>query len=401
MGIVRQKRPRQPYNKFETMSKIAEFDIIKKIGQGTFGVVQKAKNKRTKELVALKQLINHSAKEGFPITAMREITILKSLSHKNVLKITGMIYEEVKASTPEDAVRQRGCFYTISPYMSLDLVGLLENPQIKLTEAMVKCIMQQLLRGVDYIHQQHYLHRDIKAANILIDPHGVVKIADFGLARIYHGKTPIKGLGPGGGERAYTALVVTRWYRSPELLLGERKYGTAVDMWGVGCVFGELFTKKPILVGSSDSNQAQLIFDMVGPPSRENWASASQLPNKQDLNIGLTCKRSLEQRFVPLMGEVGVLLLDKFLTLDPEKRWNAQDALDHEYFEADPKPLTPEKMPAFEESHEIDRERFKRQRTEGPELEPQEKKPKPDTYVSRLTRPGITGIRTKPVKPRY
>lgn len=400
MVSARQKRAPQPYNKFETMSKLTEFDVIKKIGQGTFGVVQKAKSRKTRELVALKQLINHSAKEGFPITAMREITILKSLNHENVLKITGMIYEEAKANSPEDAVRQRGCFYTISPYMSLDLVGLLENPQIKLTEAMVKCIMKQLLQGVDYIHQEHYLHRDIKAANILIDPHGVVKIADFGLARIYHGKTPLKGLGSGGGERAYTALVVTRWYRSPELLLGERKYGTAVDMWGVGCVFGELFTKKPILVGSSDSNQAQLIFDMVGPPSRENWASASLLPNKQDLNIGLTCKRTLEQRFVPLMGEVGVLLLDKFLTLDPAKRWNAQDALEHEYFRVDPKPLAPEDMPAFEESHEIDRERFKRQRTEGPEPE-LEKKPRSEPYVSRLNRPGVSGIRTKPVKPRY
>lgn len=400
MAVRRQRRPQQPYNRFETMSKIAEFEIIKKIGQGTFGVVQKARNKKSKELVALKQLINHSAKEGFPITAMREITILKCLNHENVLRITGMIYEEAKASSPEDAIRQRGCFYTISPYMSLDLVGLLENPKIKLTVAMVKCIMQQLLHGVDYIHQQRYLHRDIKAANILIDPHGVVKIADFGLARVYHGKTPLRGKGQGGGERAYTALVVTRWYRSPELLLGERKYGTAVDMWGVGCVFGELFTKKPILVGASDSNQAQLIFDMVGPPSRENWASASLLPNKLDLNIGLTCKRTLETRFTPLMGDTGVQLLDKLLTLDPEKRWNAQDALGHEYFTEDPKPLAPKDMPAFEESHEIDREKFKRQRTEGFELDV-EKKPRVDSYVSRLARPGVSGIRTKPVRPRY
>lgn len=400
MPVERKKRPQQPYNRFETMSKLGEFEVIKKIGQGTFGVVQKARNRKTKQLVALKQLINHSAKEGFPITAMREITILKNLEHKNVLKITGMIYEEAKADSPEDAVRQRGCFYTISPYMSLDLVGLLENPQIELSVPMVKCIMKQLLQGVDYIHQMHYLHRDIKAANILIDPHRVVKVADFGLARIYHGRTPKKGMGPGGGERAYTALVVTRWYRSPELLLGERKYGTAVDMWGVGCVFGELFTKKPILVGSSDSNQAQLIFDMVGPPSRENWASASLLPNKQDLNIGLTCKRTLESRFVPLMGEAGVLLLDKLLTLDPAKRWNAQDALEHEYFRSDPKPLDPKDMPVFEESHEIDRERFKRQRTEGTESE-LEKKPKVDGYMSRLHRTGVSGIRTKPAKPRY
>lgn len=374
-ATVRQKRRVQPINRFQTMGHLRDFDVIKKIGQGTFGVVQKAKDKKTLEVVALKQLINHSAKEGFPITAMREITILKALDHENVLKISGMIYEDVKPPLGEDAVRQRGCFYTISPYMSLDLVGLLENPQTQLTEAIIKCIMLQLLKGVDYIHLQHYLHRDIKAANILINPHGVVKIADFGLARLYHGKTPKRGLGPGGGERNYTALVVTRWYRAPELLLGERKYTTAVDMWGVGCVFGELFMKKPILVGGSDLAQAQLIFDLVGPPSKEAWPGASLLPNKADMNIGLTCKRSLESRFSPMMGELGVKLMSGLLTLDPAKRLNAADAISHDYFSTQPLPLAPEDMPAFEESHEIDRERFKRQRTESVPP-PETKKPR-------------------------
>lgn len=404
------RRKLQPINRFQTMDRLDQYDIIKKIGQGTFGVVQKAHNKKTKELVALKLLINHSAKEGFPITAMREITILKALNHKNVLQITGMIYEEAKAATPEDAIRQRGVFYTVSPYMSLDLVGLLENPNTEVTVPTIKCLMLQLLQGVDYIHQQHYLHRDIKAANILIDPRGVLKIADFGLARVYHGKTPLLGQGPGGGERAYTALVVTRWYRAPELLLGERKYTTAVDMWGVGCVFAELFTKKPILVGSSDSNQAQIIFDLVGPPSRENWPGASLLPNKLDLNIGLTCKRSLEPRFEQLMGEEGVALLSKFLTLDPEVRWNARDAMEHPYFTSDPVPLLPNELPAFEESHEIDRERFKRLRSESVPPEAQ-KKPKPDQkkpdYVPRSGRPGVLTIRSEkqrenlPTRPRY
>lgn len=359
------RRVLQPINRFENIEELSHYEVLKKIGQGTFGVVQKARHVKTGRIVALKQLINNLAKEGFPITAMREITILKKLNHVNVLLILGMIHEAPKTSNPKDLITQRGVFYMVSPYMKADLVGLLGNPATSLDVATRKCIMIQLLEGINYIHQMHFLHRDIKAANILLDPNGVVKIADFGLARVYHGNAPLKGKGPGGGLRNYTGLVVTRWYRPPELLLGERKYTTAVDMWGIGCVFAELFVRKPILVGSSDSNQAQMIFDLVGPPNRENWPDATLLPNKQDLNIGLTCSRSLEARFTPLMDDLGVNLLSKLLTLDPKKRFNALDALDHLYFKSKPLPLSPDELPTFEECHEIDKERFKRSMAES------------------------------------
>lgn len=344
------------------MNSIKNYEIIQKLGQGTFGVVQKARNLKTKQLVALKQLINHSAKEGFPITAMREITILKSLHHKNILKITDMIYEHPKISNPQDLVHSRGCFYTVSPYMCSDLVGLLENPNITLDLPQIKCFMMQLLQGIEFIHENHFLHRDIKAANILIDFNGTLKIADFGLARNYHGKAPKLGEGPGGGERNYTALVVTRWYRPPELLLGERKYTTAVDLWGVGCVFGELFLHRPILAGQSDSQQIQIIFDLIGPPNQINWAKASELPNKKDFSIGLRCRRTLELRFSKFMSNDGLDLMSGLLTLDPYKRLNAADALDHPYFKNDPKPLLPHELPSYEECHEIDKERFKKLR---------------------------------------
>lgn len=352
----------QPINKFQDMNSLKNYEVIQKLGQGTFGVVQKAVSIKTKEVVAIKQLINHSAKEGFPITAMREITILKTLSHTNILRIIEMIYEGPKGANPQDIINTRGCFYTVSPYMSADLVGLLENPRIHLSVPQIKCIMQQLLTGVLFIHSQNFLHRDIKAANILIDFEGVVKIADFGLARVYHGRPPILGQGPGGGERNYTALVVTRWYRPPELLLGERKYTTAVDMWGVGCVFAELFTEKPILVGKSDTHQAQIIFELIGPPSKLAWPTAYTLPNKADFNIGLTCKRTLESRFEGILSDVGTELLSNLLTLDPMQRYNALDALAHPYFSSDPLPLEPKDLPKFEESHEIDKERFKKLR---------------------------------------
>lgn len=340
------------------MNKMKHFEVIRELGKGTFGVVQKAKNIKTGEIVALKQLLNHAAKDGFPITAMREITIMKKLNHENVLKIIDMIYEEPKVSDSRDAIRERGSFRTVTNFMSSDLVGILLNPRINLKVGEIKCIMLQLLKGIQYIHEQRYLHRDIKAANILINDQGVVKIADFGLARVYHGSVPERGSGPGGGERAYTSLVVTRWYRPPEILLGERKYTTAVDMWGVGCVFGELFTHKPIFTGKSDSHQCQLIFQMCGSPSR-HWPEVMELPNKEDLNIGLTCTRSFENEFGPIINDdLGLQLLDHLLTLNPYKRYNALDAQEHGYFKSDPLPVKPLEM-KFEECHEIDRARFK------------------------------------------
>ncbi|EER34773.1 hypothetical protein CTRG_01634 [Candida tropicalis MYA-3404] len=340
------------------MSQLKNYDIIEKLGQGTFGVVQKAKRKSDGSIVAIKQLLNHSAKEGFPITAMREITILKRLSHDNILSISDMIFEEAKVNNNAEIIQNRGSFYTVSPYMSSDLVGLLENPNIKLELNQIKCIMQQLFTGIQYIHDNNYLHRDIKAANILIDQYGILKIADFGLARVYHGSAPRLGMGPGGGEKSYTGLVVTRWYRPPEILLGERKYTTAVDIWGVGCVFAELFTGKPILVGKTDADQAKIVFELMGSPL--TWPDAAKLPHKSEYNSGLACTRTLESRFEKIIPADGIKLLAGLLTLDPYKRFNALDALNHEFFKNDPVPLLPKEMPKFEESHEIDKERFKK-----------------------------------------
>ncbi|CAK9435436.1 uncharacterized protein LODBEIA_P01630 [Lodderomyces beijingensis] len=345
------------YMPIQRMATLADYEFMDKLGSGTFGVVHKARDKKTGQLVAMKQILYHSVKEGFPITALREITILKQLHHANVLSVQQMIFEEPKVKDKTELITQRGTFYTVAPYMTSDLVGLLKNPNIHLELSQIKCLMQQLLTGTQYIHDANFLHRDIKAANILVDQTGVLKIADFGLARLYHGTAPRLGMGPGGGEKSYTSLVITRWYRPPEILLGERKYTTAVDLWGVGCVFGELFTGNPILQGNTDAQQAQLIFELVGSP--KSWSEAANLPNKNDYNIGLGCSRSMEARFEKIMPASGVSLLSGLLTLDPYKRLNALDALNHEFFTTEPLPLRPDQMPRFEECHEIDKERFK------------------------------------------
>jgi serine/threonine-protein kinase BUR1 len=124
--------------------------------------------------------------------------------------------------------------YMVTPYMHHDLSGLLDNPDVHFQPAQIKCYMLQLLQGLRYLHDSHILHRDMKAANLLINDKGILQIADFGLARHYEGPTPQPGREMGDGRRDYTGLVVTRWYRPPELLLQLRQYTTAIDVWGVG-----------------------------------------------------------------------------------------------------------------------------------------------------------------------
>jgi serine/threonine-protein kinase BUR1 len=134
--------------------------------------------------------------------------------------------------------------YMVTPYMDHDLSGLLDNPNVQFTEPQIKCYMLQLLEGLRYLHDNRILHRDMKAANLLINNKGILQIADFGLARHYEGETPKSGNGTGEGKREYTGLVVTRWYRPPELLLLLKRYTTAIDVWGVG--YGPfLVTEKP------------------------------------------------------------------------------------------------------------------------------------------------------------
>lgn len=130
--------------------------------------------------------------------------------------------------------RKKPIMYMVFPYMDHDLSGLLDNPSVTFKEAQIKCYMLQLLQGLRYLHDNNILHRDMKAANLLISNKGILQIADFGLARHYDGKTPNRGEPMGDGRRDYTGLVVTRWYRPPELLLQLRQYTTAIDVWGVG-----------------------------------------------------------------------------------------------------------------------------------------------------------------------
>ncbi|CAK7264040.1 serine/threonine protein kinase, CMGC, CDC2/CDK sub [Sporothrix epigloea] len=246
--------------------------------------------------------------------------------------------------------------YMVMPYMDHDLSGLLDNPSVRFTEPQIKCYLLQLLEGLRYLHDSHILHRDMKAANLLINNHGILQIADFGLARHYDGEVPMTGHGGGEGQREYTSLVVTRWYRPPELLLQLKRYTTAIDVWGVGCVFGEMLTGKPILAGSSDAHQLDIIWELCGSPTEDNMPGWKTLPGAEGLQPRFR-PGNTSTRFSKY-GPAAVSLLTQLLKLDWRARTNAMDALQHPYFRTAPLPAQPGDIPVFEESHELDRRKF-------------------------------------------
>ncbi|EXJ86493.1 CMGC/CDK protein kinase [Capronia epimyces CBS 606.96] len=345
--------------RFRGCSRITDYDYLGKLGEGTFGEVSKARSKKTGQIVALKKILMHNEKDGFPITALREIKLLKQLHHVNILKLEEMAVERPKSASKKPSM------FMVTPYMDHDLAGLLENPTVNFTEPQIKCYLKQLLEGCAYLHANKILHRDMKAANLLINNRGILQIADFGLARPYDDDPPKPGQGGGEATREYTTLVVTRWYRPPELLLQLRKYTTAIDMWGVGCVFGEMFKKRPILTGNSDLNQAQIIFDLVGSPTDETMPGWRDLPGCENI----TDWGSKPSRLTTVFRELSppaLSLLGELLKLDWRKRINAMDALRHPYFRTEPYPARPEDLPSFEDSHELDRKKFRDQKSKPP-----------------------------------
>lgn len=340
----------------------------KKLGQGTFGEVYKGIHLETQRQVAMKKIIVNVEKDLFPITAQREITILRRLDHKNIIKLIEMVYDyspgaNSRPGTGSDQQQSPGktspikSFYMILPYMVSDLSGILHNPRINLQLSDVKNLMLQLLESINYIHCQKFMHRDIKTANILIDHNGVLKLADFGLARLYYGAPPnLKYPGGAGSGAKYTSVVVTRWYRAPELVLGDKYYTTAVDIWGAGCVFAEFFEKKPILQGKSDIDQGHVIFKLLGTPKEENWPLARYLPGAELTRTEYP--GNIKERFGKYLDDIGLDFLIKLLALDPNRRLTAMSAVHHPFFKHEPLPSSRLNLPC-EESHEADIKRYK------------------------------------------
>ncbi|KAL0958127.1 hypothetical protein HGRIS_000295 [Hohenbuehelia grisea] len=339
-----------------------DYSVTTKLGEGTFGEVHKAIHKRTNEVVALKRILMHNEKEGMPVTALREIKILKALNHPCIVNLLDMFVVRSNGKDPLSV-------YMVFPYMDHDLAGLLENERVKLQPSHIKLYMKQLLEGTEYMHRNCILHRDMKAANLLISNNGCLKIADFGLARAFdpnitRGGTAV--LDARGKERRYTNCVVTRWYRPPELLMGARQYGGEVDMWGIGCVLGEMFMRRPILPGTSDLDQLEKIWKLCGTPNQHSWPNYDALPGCEGVKRFNDSHPRRVKSAYDTIGPETVDLLDKLLICNPQDRITASEALDHPYFWSDPLPADPKTLPSYEASHEFDRRGHRNPPPAGP-----------------------------------
>ncbi|KAJ2612250.1 kinase subunit of RNA polymerase II carboxy-terminal domain kinase I [Coemansia sp. RSA 1365] len=316
---------------------------ISMVGKGTYGMVYKARNKETGQVVALKRMRIDTVRDGFPITAMREIRLLKQLQHPNITQVLDVVPESGKAVN------------VVMEYMDYDLSGLINHPQWSPDLAQRKSLMQQLLEGLGFMHERGILHRDIKGSNLLVNRQGQVKFVDFGLARSFH-HTRMQEL---------TNRVITLWYRPPELLLGTTLYGPEVDIWSLGCVILELFLKKPAFQGQDDIDQLEQIFKMVGTPSEGIWAKFKKLPWACYMTPNTRYENRLRAVLSSKMTTSAVDLISWMLELDPTVRPSARKCLEHRFFFEAPEPVPPTDFPVSGDWHEYESkaERRKRRQT--------------------------------------
>ncbi|KAG5177809.1 cyclin-dependent kinase [Tribonema minus] len=277
------------------------------IGEGTYGVVYKAKDKKTDEIVALKRIRLEVEDEGIPSTALREISLLRELQHPNIVQL-------------RDCIQSEGKLYLIFEFVDRDLKKYLEAAAGLLDASRVRSFAHQLLAGLEFCHARGVMHRDLKPQNLLVSREGRLKLADFGLARAFC--PPLRPL---------THEVVTLWYRPPEILLGAHVYAPPVDLWAVGAILVEMVTKRPLFPGDSEVDELFKIFQVMGTPTEDTWPGVTGL---QDWNPAFPVwPRKLLSVYAPGLNAAGLDLLERLLVYSPSKRISAKKALAHPYFD--------------------------------------------------------------------
>ncbi|KAH0795155.1 AChain A, Cyclin-dependent kinase 2 [Histomonas meleagridis] len=288
------------------------FTDREKLGEGTYGVVYKAKDTRDDTIVALKVMKFDQESNGISQTTLREISILSSIDHPNLLKM-------------KDIILENNSLTIVTEFLEYDLYTFLYKRRKRpLDQRLIRSYGYQLLCGLYYLHSHRIVHRDLKPANLLIDMAGNIKICDFGLSRYF--SIPL---------RKYSPNVVSEWYRPVELLYGAKNYDVSVDIWSLGCCLAEMSRRYPLFPGDTDIDMLHKIFEILGTPSKdeipsfpEELRSSFKEHEQQDLKVVFN---SDDEYFVDL--------IKKMLEYNPSKRITALEALNHPYFNDIPKTL--------------------------------------------------------------
>ncbi|KAI0004163.1 Pkinase-domain-containing protein [Russula compacta] len=318
--------PRSHHPPLTSSRSVYSYEKLNSIEEGSYGVVFRARDKQTGDIVALKKLKLDEEKYGFPITALREINALMVCRHDNVVGIREVVVGETLTQV-----------FIVMDFIEHDLKTLLTLMPSPFLQSEIKTLMLQLLSAVSHCHSNWILHRDLKTSNLLMNNRGTIKVADFGLARRYGDPVGVGGM---------TQLVVTLWYRAPEILLGEKTYSTAIDMWSVGCIFAELLLKEPLFQAKAEIELISMIFKLLGPPTTDSWPEYSSLPLAKTISLPSPQPHQFRQKF-PFLTIAGIDLLSSLLTYDPERRISAEEALQHPYFSEAPAPKHPDMFGSF------------------------------------------------------
>ncbi|XP_059162528.1 extracellular signal-regulated kinase 2-like [Physella acuta] len=295
-----------------------KYEIKKRLGKGAYGIVWKAIDRRTGEVVAVKKIFDAFRNQTDAQRTFREIMFLQEFGdHPNIIKLHNVI----KAENDKD-------IYLVFEFMETDLHNVIKRGNI-LKDVHKRYVMYQLFKSTKYLHSGNVIHRDLKPSNILLDSECVVKLCDFGLARsltqISMDET---------GDPNLTEYVATRWYRAPEILLASHRYTKGVDMWSLGCILGEMLLGKPVFPGSSTLNQIERIMASIPTPSRADIDSLKTLYGVSVLEKAASTAGRNRKSFDDMLPDApadGVDLMKKLLHFNPDKRITAEEALQHPF----------------------------------------------------------------------
>ncbi|NXR59979.1 CDKL2 protein, partial [Rhadina sibilatrix] len=288
-----------------------KYQVLGLVGEGSYGVVTKCRNRESGQIVAVKKFLEGDDDAAVRKIALREIKLLKQLRHENLVSLL-------------DVCKRKKRWYLVFEFMDHTVLDDLEASPSGLDYDRVRKYLFQIIRGIAFCHSHNIIHRDIKPENILVSQSGVVKLCDFGFAR------PLAGSG-----EVYTDYVATRWYRAPELLVGDSKYGRPVDVWAIGSLVTEMLTGEPLFPGDSDIDQLFHITKCLGnliPRQQELFYenplfAGMKLPEVKELE-------SLEKRY-PKLPPAALDLAKECLQIDPDKRPSCTKLLQGDFFNKD------------------------------------------------------------------
>lgn len=302
---------------FGTLRTSTDFVREEQLGEGPKSIVYKVKDKANGKVFALKVIEGIPLASDLPKDTFREINILKSLDHENVIKLHEIV---IGASSDSIGLVFECCRHPLDKYIE-------KYPGDYIRHDQVKCIAKQLFRGINYLHKNYIVHRDIKPSNLLITQSGMLKIADFGISRRFSHQ-----------DRPKTPGKMTRWYQAPEMLFEAPDYDTKVDVWSAGCVVVELMTKKPFLAGESDIQQINLMINVFGTPDKRAWPGFTQCKVYRSIRFQNQHFNRLADQLQRLGCAVALPLLSELFVYDPNKRASAEDCLRNDWFEQAPFP---------------------------------------------------------------